>query len=567
MATKSKTTCSIQIRSLSIGQIRPNDYNPNRMPDNDFAELVAEVRHLGRIPKPVVVRESGDDFEIVDGEHGYRAAKECGFTEVPCEIVDAGDFEAMRQTYKRNQHGEHNPVLEGLMFRSMLAGSDLSQRELAKKIKVSEGKIRNAILYADASDLPAEYAKQNPKRYAAEIDGEVRNGYAPGEDSVLAGMPIRSVRYLLRGAVQSLVPCELWGLWLRDSRIDIHDPEDDYFVDSENYYCVSLDDAREAYSLCREHGLWKFFDEAGCVDRKTIKRFTEALTGIPDDICPGHQELMIRLIQCSEFDSRLVDDDMGLSFTRDEEHGFNLLVPADDYFKAIVRLCQQAKNRQQFCEALRLWTALEPKNQGLTGEDKSHPYAKAINARLQQFPEQIRERLSELSLQDRDFLMDVHGAIQQDGHTNDEATELIHEAAGSYLGLQFGIQQGILPDDEHTLDLKRITRFLIEKNEEQQREKQIRSFQSDDANYINAIVDYLKFHDAIASSRFGEQSAEEFIRDRFSKLKKPELRLLGSLLLPDLQDDAAKQWYEHVINEIAPATEDAEERKPVEQIA
>ena len=39
--------------------LRPNDYNPNVMTDDEFGELVAEVRHLGRLPKPVVARPNG----------------------------------------------------------------------------------------------------------------------------------------------------------------------------------------------------------------------------------------------------------------------------------------------------------------------------------------------------------------------------------------------------------------------------------------------------------------------------------------------------------------------------
>src|SRR5690606_29130015 len=98
-------------QTIAPAAIKPNDYNPNRMTDDEFAELVAEVRHLGRLPKPVVVRPNGDGYVIVDGEHGWRAAQEVGLPEITCEVIEVDDFEAMRQTYKRNQHGQHNPVL------------------------------------------------------------------------------------------------------------------------------------------------------------------------------------------------------------------------------------------------------------------------------------------------------------------------------------------------------------------------------------------------------------------------------------------------------------------------
>ena len=139
------------IESISVESIHPNKYNPNRMDDDAFAEYVAEVKHLGRLPKPMVVRQNEDGYETIDGEHGWRAAKDVGFAEVPCEIIEADDFEAMRQTYKRNQHGEHDRVLLGKMFCAMMSRRKLSARKFAKEVGVSEGTIRNALEYEKAA--------------------------------------------------------------------------------------------------------------------------------------------------------------------------------------------------------------------------------------------------------------------------------------------------------------------------------------------------------------------------------------------------------------------------------
>jgi ParB/RepB/Spo0J family partition protein len=184
------------IQFLPIGKLRPNDYNPNRMTEEEFAELLAEVRHLGRLPKPVVVRQDAQGYVIVDGEHGWRAATEAGLLEIPCEVLDADDFEAMRQTYKRNQHGTHNPVLLGRMFRRMMAERDLSARALAKEICVSEGTVRNAVLYAEAADL--------------------RNRYAPedGTDDQISRLTVRQVRCYLQ------LPPRIGQLWF-DGRCDL----------------------------------------------------------------------------------------------------------------------------------------------------------------------------------------------------------------------------------------------------------------------------------------------------------------------------------------------------------
>jgi ParB/RepB/Spo0J family partition protein len=151
------------VRRLPTESLHSNNYNPNRMTDEEFAELLEEVRHLGRLPKPVVVRNGyacskAGSYLIVDGEHGWRAAMEVGLAEVTCEVIEADDFEAMRQTYKRNQHGTHDRVALGEMFGRMKEERDISNRELAKEINVSEGTIRNALIFAEAAELRKRYA-------------------------------------------------------------------------------------------------------------------------------------------------------------------------------------------------------------------------------------------------------------------------------------------------------------------------------------------------------------------------------------------------------------------------
>jgi ParB/RepB/Spo0J family partition protein len=209
--------------------LRPNDYNPNVMTDDEFAELVAEVRHLGRLPKPVVARPNGDGYVIVDGEHGWRAAREVGLTEVPCEVIAADDFEAMRQTYKRNQHGTHNPVQLGRMFRQMMEARGLSQRALAEDTHVSEGTIRNALEYAKA--------------------GDVRNDYAFDE------LSIKQVRFYNR------LPKSIGILWL-DSGADIKTllevKSEIELAEAERYYSFENDFSFGRYEWLETTGLVAF---------------------------------------------------------------------------------------------------------------------------------------------------------------------------------------------------------------------------------------------------------------------------------------------------------------------
>lgn len=148
-------------QTILLNNIKPNEFNPNEMTDAEFLELVQEVKHLGKPPKPIVLRNKGEFFEIVDGEHSYKALKELGHKELQqgwFEIVDYDDTEAKRQTYKRNLGGTNNPVKLGQMFAKAVQESGMSNRQLAESWGLSEGTIRNYLIYATATDLRNDYA-------------------------------------------------------------------------------------------------------------------------------------------------------------------------------------------------------------------------------------------------------------------------------------------------------------------------------------------------------------------------------------------------------------------------
>lgn len=224
---------------VKITQIKPNDWNPNQMTDEEFAELVAEVRHLGKVPKPIVLRKNGKGYEIVDGEHTYRALVEVGRDDLEpgwYEIEDYDDFEAMRQTYKRNQHGHHNPVKQGLLFERMMSERGLSARALAKEVELSEGTIRNSLEYSKAL--------------------QVRNDYA------LSELTIKQIRMFNR------LPSKFAGMWhragckMRDLLFDSSDTQimQSGGVDSAFEEMKAWDeDPLEPFAKMNEAGLDEFF--------------------------------------------------------------------------------------------------------------------------------------------------------------------------------------------------------------------------------------------------------------------------------------------------------------------
>ncbi|MBR2851561.1 MAG: ParB/RepB/Spo0J family partition protein, partial [Anaerotignum sp.] len=85
------------VLELDLDMIEPNRKQPRKYFDETaLEELAASLKSYGMI-QPIVVKKSGDYYEIIAGERRWRAAKIAGLTKVPVVIKkwEEGDaFEA-----------------------------------------------------------------------------------------------------------------------------------------------------------------------------------------------------------------------------------------------------------------------------------------------------------------------------------------------------------------------------------------------------------------------------------------------------------------------------------------
>lgn len=79
---------------------RPGE-NPNHMSEEHYKLLVHNVRQ-GKFLQPILVREVGGVFEIIDGHHRARAAREAGRLGIPALVTDANDEESMAHVLALN---------------------------------------------------------------------------------------------------------------------------------------------------------------------------------------------------------------------------------------------------------------------------------------------------------------------------------------------------------------------------------------------------------------------------------------------------------------------------------
>ena len=89
---------------LKIDEIHPNPKNPNTMSEDTFKALKDHIKKSGLIGN-ILVRENpqGKGYEIIDGEHRYKAAKELGYSEINAIILDVNDINATIELIRFNR--------------------------------------------------------------------------------------------------------------------------------------------------------------------------------------------------------------------------------------------------------------------------------------------------------------------------------------------------------------------------------------------------------------------------------------------------------------------------------
>ena len=75
----------IKIVRLKIDDLIPTEENPNKMSDFIYQRMKDTIKEKGLFGS-IICRPKAGQFQILDGEHRWKACKELGMTELPIEV-------------------------------------------------------------------------------------------------------------------------------------------------------------------------------------------------------------------------------------------------------------------------------------------------------------------------------------------------------------------------------------------------------------------------------------------------------------------------------------------------
>jgi ParB family chromosome partitioning protein len=80
-----------ELRSLSLGSIRPNPWQPRQVFDNEALEQLADSIRSQGLLQPVVVRAVAEGYELVAGERRWRACGLAELSHIPAVVRQVDD--------------------------------------------------------------------------------------------------------------------------------------------------------------------------------------------------------------------------------------------------------------------------------------------------------------------------------------------------------------------------------------------------------------------------------------------------------------------------------------------
>ncbi len=145
------------VRTLRMAEIDPKADQPRRNFDAEALSQLADSIAANGILQPILVRETGERYEIIAGERRFRAARLAGLSEIPALVLEADDEAAAKYALIENlQREDLNAYEEAAAIRKRLDEYGLSQEQVAGSIGRSRSAVANALRLLD---LPKDAVK------------------------------------------------------------------------------------------------------------------------------------------------------------------------------------------------------------------------------------------------------------------------------------------------------------------------------------------------------------------------------------------------------------------------
>jgi len=185
-----------EVQNINVQLIdRPIPPVRTRFNEEEIVSLTESIREQGLLV-PLLVRRTGERYEVIDGDCRLEAAYRLRLGQVPCMVRDATDSEThvlrMLANLDRN---DPDVVSEAIYIAKVVSSGALTIEQFSAKLNRSLDWIENRLAIAEMPDYMQEFlrTKELPLGVALQLvqvaDARVREQWT--RSAVLSGMSVR----------------------------------------------------------------------------------------------------------------------------------------------------------------------------------------------------------------------------------------------------------------------------------------------------------------------------------------------------------------------------------------
>lgn len=147
---------------ISVELIERNPFQPRREFDQKAIDELAESLRKHGVLQPLLVRSSGDNYQLVAGERRWRAAQQIGLETIPCRVVELEDKQVCEAAIEENIKREDLNVIEkALAFKQYLDRFGGTIEDLARQLSMNRSTISNMLRLLELPELIQTAVRQD----------------------------------------------------------------------------------------------------------------------------------------------------------------------------------------------------------------------------------------------------------------------------------------------------------------------------------------------------------------------------------------------------------------------
>jgi ParB family chromosome partitioning protein len=141
-----QAAATLPAHEIAESLIDPNPWQPrSHVADADLTELADSLREHGLV-QPIVVRTTGERYQLIAGQRRLAAARRLGWAKVPVRVLDVDDRQMSEIAIVENlQRRDLDALEKAASFKQYLAAWSCTQEELAKRLSIDRSTVANLI--------------------------------------------------------------------------------------------------------------------------------------------------------------------------------------------------------------------------------------------------------------------------------------------------------------------------------------------------------------------------------------------------------------------------------------